>query len=98
VTTTVRVVVKVTAEDIAHGVKNDCERCPIARALWRAIPGASPVVGGVSASWHDGAGSWVRVTLPASARGFVSDFDGRLPVAPFSFPLDIPVPDPTEAA
>lgn len=29
--------IEVTEEDIESGVRDDCERCPVAKAVWRAF-------------------------------------------------------------
>jgi len=82
--------IEVTAEDIAHGVREDCERCPISRALTRALPIRSVIVeGGVQGVAVQEKGTFYRffATLPEDADAFVERFDRGEDVAPFAFDL-----------
>jgi hypothetical protein len=85
------ITVRVTADDIANGVKNNCFECPVARAILRAIgvtgnPADSPVhVVEVNDCdvWidHDtngrlGTGYYIsRYDLPDDAANFIGVFD-----------------------
>ena len=90
------VVVEVTAEDIASGVAQKCEHCPIAIALRRAAGSArayvdgsdifvSPVFDGDEPSdiWNE-AGE-----CPQSVTEFVNAFDDGKPVKPFTFTVEL---------
>jgi hypothetical protein len=85
--------VEVTAEDIAAGVADDCSRCPVARAISRAM-GYDHGLGIVQVT-----GETVRLacfgeswggSIPGWVSRFVRAFDNRLPVQPFDFRLEIP--------
>ena len=76
--------VNVTREDISLGVEVSCDGCPIARAISRNIPGSQVFVLGDTAIIN---GGWV--SLPRECLEFVCRFDNGLPVAPFSFTLDL---------
>lgn len=84
--------IRVTAEDIATGKKNDCWACPIAKAVTRTLrlspdqqmPGRFSV-----------GGNYVRIerqkyTLPRSAIRFIRRFDSEQDVEPFRFKLSHP--------
>ncbi len=78
--------IQVTQEDINQGVRQECEKCPIALAVIRAIgPQAATMRISVDDAWVDiGEESWC---LPRSAARFVSDFDSGKAVTPFEFEL-----------
>jgi hypothetical protein len=92
--------VDVTLDDIAHGEKMDCVRCPIARAVWRLYPAALDVV--VSPQridilfrpeeppqdQHDST-RLLRGIPPAEAYIFMTKFDGGHAVSPFSFEITL---------
>lgn len=84
------ITVEVTAQDIARGLRQHCQLCPIALALIRCAPNVSRVdVDWVSACLmladsEDG----LHATLPMSARRFVKRFDNAEPVAPLTFQLN----------
>ncbi len=83
--------IEVTQDDIDHGVRRECDRCPIARALKRATGEAWDVGesndhqattcrrGGDRAKW---------LKLPDEATNFMFAFDNGFPVWPFSFEFD----------
>jgi hypothetical protein len=84
-----KIVIEVTAEDIAAGVKQDSERCPIARAARRALGRAK-----VAAVEVDGEYLYERRTelggrrlylLPREARELIRAFDAAEAVLPFAF-------------
>lgn len=86
-----RLRVSVTAEDIRLGKRNDCDRCPAARALRRA---------GITRGWVGN--YWIGETVgglgmslcdsPIKVRKFIRAFDsfGRKKVKPFSFTINVP--------
>ena len=76
--------INVTQEDILLGVEVSCDGCPIARAISRAIPSSKVFVLGDKAIIDS-----VWVSLPRECLEFVCRFDNGLPVAPFSFTLDL---------
>lgn len=89
-----RVVVEVTAEDIAAGKKHWCERCPVAIALLRAAGTPRVHVDNDKMA----AGSWKGVFPPAHLRfeapdevyDFMDAFDHDRHVAPFTFTVELP--------
>lgn len=83
-----RLRVEVTAEDIADGRREHCERCPVARAMRRAI-GRVVWVGGAG-QWGIGNRSPQPKRLPLRVTDFITAFDTGRPVSPFTFNLDVP--------
>jgi len=84
--------VRVTADHIARGKRSDCEACPIALALAEADPRHR--IWDVGEVW-DGVFHAVLMTgealpLPPVAKAFVSDFDSKRPVRPFTFYVVMP--------
>lgn len=83
--------VNVTQKDINEGVAKDCEACPIARALMRAVKrlGATKVMigrGVWDVEFADPSKSlWGY--MPGEAKQFVSDFDRGYSVLPGRFTL-----------
>ncbi|QDF18706.1 hypothetical protein SEA_PUPPER_220 [Gordonia phage Pupper] len=73
-----------TQDDIDIGVPNSCGSCPIARAIARKR-GVQEVGVGNEAIYVRRAQKWSRYQAPRRATQFISDFDSRLPVKPFSF-------------
>jgi hypothetical protein len=83
-----RVRVDVTEEDIASGIKKDCCKCPIARAVSRTLgwPLVTASEHGINAStcdWH------VRNKTSHWCLRFMARFDDGLLVLPFTFHLEI---------
>lgn len=83
-----KVLVEVTAEDIERGEPGDACSCAIARAAERAgfyrptfWPVSCAMVYGELRS---------RVELPPECGVFGVQFDRHIPVAPFSFEVEIP--------
>lgn len=79
-------VIEVTADDIDHGIVQDCAKCPIALAARRLYPMARIYVFGeitreISAYWPEAA----YYEMPDEAVEFVIAFDEGEPVAPFTF-------------
>ena len=84
-----KITIDVTAEDIAAG-DCDCESCPIALAINRAVPHALAEVGSDFINIYPN-GVLVQCETPMEASQFISDFDRQLiPVQPFSFELETP--------
>jgi hypothetical protein len=75
--------IEVTQPDIAHGVRDICDRCPVALALSRVIPGRGPATVDTDSFYFDW-GSEVYM-LPREAQEFIKKFDGGDPVEPISF-------------
>lgn len=75
--------IKITAEDIAYGVRGSCSLCPVVHAVNRAFncEGANigPFVIFLSQrrQWE----------TPSIVRSFIMRFDAGLPVEPFEFEL-----------
>lgn len=81
--------VEVTAEDIERGVRKDCARCPIARALVRAMPAHSvEVESEIVMAWATEPPLVETATLPHAAAAFVNAFDHDRTVEPLSFDLE----------
>lgn len=78
---------EVTERDIRLGVCGDSRRCPIARALNRAM-GTRQAVGVGSEIMFDRDGLYL--TTPKVLLTFMNRFDNRKPVSPFSFTLNLP--------
>jgi len=92
-----KLTISVTKRDIAEGVRMDCKRCPVARAIARRLVKSATVkvggeisVGGLDVHFWDGKSSYTA--LPGSAISFVRRFDRGLlwNVKPFTFKLEIP--------
>jgi hypothetical protein len=84
------IAVQVTQEDIAQGLAGDCEECPIALAIYRALSATTGVrvgTGGVTL-YRDHANA--MLALPVAASRFICWFDHDDVVEPFEFELDIP--------
>jgi len=84
------VTVTVTAEHIAAGRREDCERCPIALAVAEVFPGG-PYVDEFACIITAGDGSETEFDLPDEAREFVEAFDNGQPTAPFTFTAELAV-------
>ena len=82
--------ISVTEDDISSGATQDCEKCPIALAISRAV-GMDVKVGRWSCFLpvRDKGEDVTMVNLPAAATRFITNFDGLWHVEPFEFELDI---------
>ena len=82
--------ITVTAEDIAQGVREDPERCALARAFQRVGLSAriSAECDGWWADFSDANGDDDGVKLPPCAVTFAQAFDCSEPVEPFAFEVD----------
>lgn len=76
--------INVTARDITEGTRDNCESCPIARAVLRHVKYAEVYRRKVYLTCTK------CVFLPGIARDFISLFDVGKEVSPFKFKLDIP--------
>lgn len=80
--------IDVTAEDIAHGVRGECDSCPIALAIERTL-GVVPLVNRFDVAL-DGCDDDNAIDLPSEATFFIEDFDMGLTPEPFAFDLEVP--------
>lgn len=88
--------ITVTAEDIAHGVQQECERCPIALAIARITPPEMRVVVQVQDALIFASATYERARfamyrLPREAWTFIRAFDAMGPsrARPFEFTMRI---------
>ena len=89
--------IDVTAEDIAHGLREDGTRCPIALSLSRVLAldptheAVDVLYAEIEVAPESTIETW-SLDLPTEARSFVVAFDrgGTEAVAPFAFGLDVP--------
>lgn len=89
--------VDVTFEDIAHGERADCRRCPIARAVGRHFPEAMEIIAGpsrIDVLFRDPVETvtgekalMYRGLTPVSAYLFMTEYDADREVETFFFPL-----------
>jgi hypothetical protein len=90
-----KLTIDVTADDIEHGKRRDCNNCPVARAIQRHFHTVKVGVGAViywDTPWHDLYN--VYCVPPDSVFEFISRFDNN-PIdyerpQPISFELEIP--------
>lgn len=81
-----KIIVSVTAEDIAAGVKADCTLCPIAIAATRALGEKAITYGRLGVLVGMPPEHRIYDTVPPLAmHEFMSAFDNGMPVAPFTF-------------
>lgn len=82
--------ITVTKKHIDAGIRNDCERCPIALAILESVPdSASPTVDHSEISFlKDNRFTLVHSDTPRSAEEFIERFDNGLPVQPFTFEIE----------
>lgn len=78
--------IEVTQEDIEKGKLGECSACPIALAMRRAT--GKPFEVGTDIYWL-GFDLRSERMLPPEAALFVSDFDDKKPVQPFSFEIEL---------
>lgn len=83
---TKEITITVTQEDIDQGIRNDCDKCPIARAIARELPGSEPSVGDMVDLY--GKGYYGDAHLSHLATKFINDFDNGNPVVPQAFHLE----------
>jgi len=76
--------ISVTSGDIQEGQRRDCFKCPIARAMKRALP-----------SYHITAGpnslivGTIIIDTPIICKDFMDEFDNHGEVKPFGFEIEI---------
>lgn len=80
------ITVDVTEDDIRHGERDECRRCPIALAIAR-VTGKAVLVDGDDFCF---ASVLVDYTLPAAARDFIHLFDTGFNVSSFYFTISVP--------
>lgn len=87
-----KIVVEVTEDDIRNGVKKNCNKCPIALALHRAIPTAKWVeVAGDFLAWGNGEDIYeVDCSDISEVWDFIADFDWGISVSPITFAINPP--------
>ncbi len=88
------IVVDVTAENIAKGVKDDCSRCPVALAIRRALSlNVNETSDYVTVNEDEieirRDGRNLSIETPEVAEEFILNFDYGDPVEPFTFPLEL---------
>ena len=87
-------VLEVTQEDIDKGIAEDCEKCPIALALIRALKAKNVKFGPVSVDgehievYESPLGNYESYRVNEKIGKFVEDFDTGKPVLPFSVELE----------
>lgn len=82
-----KVMIEVTAEDVANGMRCDCSLCPVALAARRAM--ADALVGvGVRSIFLGGPHERKRVELPDEVREKIVAYDREGVMEPFSFELE----------
>lgn len=83
-----KVTVSVTADDLANGKPGDACKCPVAKAINRAVPRGRGAVVNPSCCWFGPARRFKR-DLPPVAHDFILAFDRGEEVEPFSFDLEV---------
>lgn len=79
--------IEVTKEDIYSGTRTDCQRCPIALAVNRALGIKTSIIGRECMYLNKDS---TEIHLPLVARNFISSFDYGILLAPFSFEIELP--------
>jgi hypothetical protein len=79
--------INVTQRDIDLGVREKCDRCPVALAIQKMYPKCEAHVGGtyIRVGVPDNLDIFAIFDLPASAWAFIGAFDKGLGVKPFQF-------------
>ena len=80
--------IEITPYCIRNGLKESCEHCPIALAIYLAFEPKSIDVNSTTAKWKDNDFAY-ECDLPTSARNFISAFDQGLYVFPFTLHGDV---------
>lgn len=87
--------INVTQDHIDRGVASDCEKCPVALAVFEAVPGcvyADVSDAGVMCHQENketGAIRVLKIRTPYSVFSFYSAFDSGREVSPFSFEFPV---------
>ena len=82
--------ITVTQKHIDEGVQKSCHHCAVAKAVDEAINATGPYesyVGAVSIFWWIGEDSY-RMKIPIHIKEWMTRFDSKLKVAPFTFELE----------
>lgn len=86
--------VQVTAADIEHGIAQDCEECPLAIAVYRALSTAHPELAelvpftdGSSVLLYENVNPLYRAEVPEYVTQFIRNFDCDEQVSPFTVSL-----------
>lgn len=85
--------IQVTADDIREGVREDCCKCPVALAIYRA---GIVLVGVRNDEIEVVVGeTYLNLPLPEPARDFIANFDESRPdyrrePEPFNFEIELP--------
>ncbi|HMJ06897.1 MAG TPA: hypothetical protein VK474_11625 [Chthoniobacterales bacterium] len=94
-----KIIPYVTARDIREGIKQDCERCPLALAINRAMPlgfgkvSIGPDFVDIYSTGPDGNGQPVAsIPLPPRAVQWRQRFDDNRGVEPITFTLEVDLP------
>ena len=78
--------IHVTAADIRNGVRADTACCPVALATQRLLCNQlMPHVSSIQLLFHTYDDSYIRYDLSRSAQRFISRFDNKFAVKPFTF-------------
>lgn len=89
-----KVKINVTEDDIEHGIKSDCRKCPIALAINTHLADGYIVAVNMTDVFIQRSSnllSFLHVArLPLTACRFIHKFDCYLAHTPFDFYLDIP--------
>ncbi len=87
------ITIKVTKRDIAYGARDNCDRCPVARAIKRAVRVNDIEIFPLTLNLYDRDCSYATLAIPKVASTFIESFDGgaiRRHLKPFSFRLNVP--------
>lgn len=84
--------INVTRKDIADGVRSDCQKCPISKAINRVLnSGFKAEVFLFETEFYDANENKIDAVLnPDPAREFIVRFDNKDKLKPFSFEMEIP--------
>ena len=82
------IAIEVTEGDISNGRSKQCDICPIALALSRAIPEARKIAVQPYGVYYSIGDVYFRAEFPEAVRGFVDKFDHGCDVSPFSFVME----------
>jgi hypothetical protein len=83
--------IEVTQDDINNGIRNDCDRCPVALAISRALPACRVSVYPDEVEIVRQPGVISQHEPPSEVTTFVNRFDNPSNIAvisPFSFEMD----------
>lgn len=82
--------VQVTEDDIKQGVRNECENCPIAKAICRAANYQYIVdVVGPEVYFYSSRGDKPKAFLPIEITQAIVMYDSNGPMSPMEFDIEI---------